>query len=392
MPKKDDAVIFSITSTIKDIPRGVWDGLFGRELAEGYGYHKTLEESGLNEFGFGYLVGKRNGQTIAIFPFYALDFSFTTLIQGPLQSLILALQRLIKNFMRPRLLFVGSPTTEEFYLGLAGEEELAGLLDGAINKLEEFCRENKIGNYLFYNLSQKNSLLIELLIKRGFGKMENFPTTIISINAASVEEYTGRLSKNTRKDLKKKLKKAAQDPSLVTEVLDDLNGNPDEIYRLYLNNFDGSDVHFEKFTPRFFRDIFTNMPGVAKLFITRSQGKIAAFNLCLVKDGLCIDKVIGFDPAVSRALALYHYTFCYNIAWCIKNGINLYQPGITDYHSKLRMGAKLVPLYILAKSLNPLVNQLVKPALKLIQPKNFDPTLKRMELAEGQAGVIPAKG
>lgn len=122
------------------------------------------------------------------------------------------------------------------------------------------------------------------------------------------------------------------------------------------------------------------MPTIAKVFLTRDKDKIVAFNLCLVKGDTCIDKFIGFDSDVYRAYHLYYTTFCHNIDWCIKNGIRYYQMGITDYAPKLRLGAQLIPLFIYLRCANPILNLFTRLIARLIQPKNFDPTLKKLAL------------
>jgi hypothetical protein len=49
MPNKNHNLQFVMTKTIKDIPQDCWDKLFGQDIIESYGYHKTLEESNLME-------------------------------------------------------------------------------------------------------------------------------------------------------------------------------------------------------------------------------------------------------------------------------------------------------------------------------------------------------
>jgi len=121
------------------------------------------------------------------------------------------------------------------------------------------------------------------------------------------------------------------------------------------------------------------MPEIAKYFITYDKEKIVAFNLCLIKNNLFIDKFIGFDKELAHKYHLYFTTFCHNMDWCMKNGIRTYQPGTTDYYPKMRLGAKLIPLYIYAKSFNPLFNVLVRIFAKWIEPKNIDATLREIE-------------
>ncbi|MCX5707312.1 MAG: GNAT family N-acetyltransferase, partial [Candidatus Omnitrophica bacterium] len=121
---------------------------------------------------------------------------------------------------------------------------------------------------------------------------------------------------------------------------------------------------------------------------TYDKGKIIAFNLCLLKNRVFIDKFIGFDYTVAHKYHLYYTTFCHNIEWCIKHGFSVYQPGFSDYHPKIRLGAKLIPLDIYAKAYNPLLNSIIRLIKPLIEPKNIDSTLKEIEKQKGRANLM----
>lgn len=372
-------LIFSVTSTIDEIPQDEWDELFGKGMPEGYGYHKTLEESNIGEFETGYLLAKRGGKLAAVLPFFINDFSFTTLLQGPLQKCIASLQKAFRGFLRTKMLFVGFPTTEELYLGISPEEDLEGVLGEALSKFSEISKDKKIKTVLFYNLSEKHKKLAEYLERKGFCRMTNYPNTKITLRAGSLEGYIESLGKNTRKDLRRKLKKSPVRGPLKTEILDDIGGFSGRIHELYMNNFAESDIHFEELTAEFFRDICRNMHGTAKYFITKDGENIAAFNLCLISGDTCVDKFVGFDKKVYRDYNLYYRTFLHNIEWCIKNGIRYYQMGITDYEPKLRLGAQLMPLYVYFKASYPLANLFSRPLAVLFKPENFDPALRKIK-------------
>lgn len=368
---------FSVSTSVKDIPQEDWDRLFGTDGVEGRGYHLTIEESGLNEFKIYYLLAKNGNNLAAAIPFFTTEFSFATIIQGNLQKTILKIQRIINNFLRIRVIFIGLPTAEELYIGIPGQEDLPCILDGALKTINEFAKTKEIEALFFYNLSEKHRFLSGCLKSQGFGLMENFPNTRIKITSGSLEDFISGLGKNTRKELRRKLRESSASALLSTEKRGDVEGIIDDVYKLYLNNFSGSDVHFEKLTPDFFLNISKNMPEETKYFITRDKDKIVAFNLCLVKNKVCIDKFVGFDKQLSRRYHLYYTTFCHNIGWCVKNNIEYYQMGITDYDPKIRLGAKLVPLHVYGKFMNPLLNAIAKIFIRFLSPKNFDPALKR---------------
>lgn len=378
MQNNNQELIFSTTDTLRDIPERDWERLFPKDTIENYGYHKTLEESNLKEFSIFYLTAKRDNTLVAIIPFFTMDFSLTTLIRGPAQRLIFAVRKLFKRFLMMRLIFVGSPTAEELYVGISEEENKPEILSGTFKKLYEFSRSKKINTIIIYNLNKKHSELSKYLLDKGFTVMEDLPTTRLEIKEKSLEEYIANLGSSTRKDVRRKLRKAAELTRLETEITDNIDNAIDEIYQLYMNNFNDSDIRFEILTPYFFLNVCRNMPQIAKYFITRCEGKIVAFNLCFTKGDTCIDKFIGFNYDFALKYHLYYTTFIHNIDWCIKNNIRFYQPGQGDYDAKIRMGASLLPLFIYIKSFNPVLNLLMKPIIKLIEPQKFDPALKNL--------------
>jgi len=382
MPADKKELTFRTVSTIKEIPCHEWDRLFGEDTIEGWRYHKTIEESGIREFRILYLVAQSDARYAAIIPFFIMDFSFTTVIQGPLQKIILAIQKIFPRAFKARMLFVGLPTAEELYLGLDKEYDFSLIMDGAMDKLSEFCRREKIISILFYNLTEKHKALAEYLKIKRFARMENFPNTLLTLDTPSWEDYLKKLSKNTRKDIRRKINKTSSLTKLDTQITEDIDGIKDEIYRLYLNNFNESDIQFETLTPEFFQNICRNMPGVAKFFITRDHTqKIVAFNLCIIQKDFCIDKCVGFDKETAHKYNLYNATLIHNLEWCIKNRIKYYQLGITAYSAKLRMGASLMPMDIFVFINNPFLNRVfTKPIAKFVQPKNFDPTLRKLKI------------
>ena len=363
---------YSIVKTINDISRKDWDALFGAELIESYGYLKTLEEGGTEEFSFGYLVGKEDNRIVLILPFFVMDFPFPML----LPTFLYRAAAVFNRWLKMKVLFLGSPTTEGIAIGLCPAVNFEAIWDETIEKLQEFSKSGKFLIMAFYNLCAKYRKLAEYLKQKKFLKLETLPTTAIYLEANSLEEYIQKLGRSTRKDLKKKLHRSRELVQLKTEERSDISDIIDDIYKLYMNNVNDADVHFETLTKKFFLDICKNMPGVAKYFITYDGEKIVAFNLCLIKDDTFIDKFIGFDYSVARKYHLYYTTFCHNIDWCITHGIKVYQPGFSDYHPKIRLGAKLLPLDIYVKIFNPLLNAIIRTIKPLIEPKNLDPVPK----------------
>ena len=373
-----DNMRLSIVKEVREIPRQEWDGVFPCDIIEGYDYYKTLDESNLPDFSMHYAVVYENDRAASIAPFFTTEFSFDTTLQGNLKQVILYLQKMFPGFLKMKMLFIGSPFTEEGIIGLRGDCNKEHVLRFFLAKMLHFCNTEKIGVITFYNLPANYSYTLDFLKRNNFAQMEAFPLARLTIKERSLEEYIQSLGKSTRKDIRRKLRNAYTNAEIKIEERNNLDGLLDRAYQLYLNNLNSGDVSFEKLTPEYFAKISENMPGTVKYFVTWVNGKMAAFNMCFVKDGFTKDKYIGFDYDVAYKYNLYFVTWCHNIDWCIRRGIRYYQPGTCDYDPKIRLGSDLVPLYISSRLINPVINHLTAPVMKLIEPRRFDPVLNNL--------------
>ena len=98
----------------------------------------------------------------------------------------------------------------------------------------------------------------------------------LDLNFKSFDDYLGSLSRATRKDLKRKFKKLAGAPDIRMEVHRDPGGLVDEIYELYLETFEKSEIQFEKLTQEFFQEIPRRMPEEVRYFLWWIDGRLAA--------------------------------------------------------------------------------------------------------------------
>jgi predicted N-acyltransferase len=368
-----------ILKKIQDIHPEEWNEIFPHDMIEGYSYFRALDESNITLFSLQYAIVYEMDRIVCIAPFFFTDFSFDTTIQGVLKKLVSSIQKIFPKFLRIKILFFGSPLTEEGIIGFSKDSDKNRILDFLNEEIKLFCKKNSINVITYYNLTKSDMPIIDFLKNKGFGHMEAFPIARVEIKEHSLEEYIQRLGKNTRKDIKRKLKKAYEDANIKIEERNNLNGLLTQAYQLYLNNFNRSNVSFEKLTIEYFSKVSEHMPDLVKYFIVWINDRMVAVNLCFINAEVCIDKYIGLDYDVAYKYNLYFVTWCHNIDWCIKHGVRYYQPGTGDYEPKMRLGGTLVPLYICAKYLNPFINFFTKTFMRLIEPKRFDPVLKKIQ-------------
>jgi hypothetical protein len=181
----------------------------------------------------------------------------------------------------------------------------------------------------------------------------------------------GRMSKNRRKDLKRKLKTF---PLLNIEELDcghDYFNNENsyqELYNLYKNVYDSSYVHFDLLSEEFFRELFQNKNSQGKVFLYKTlEGKIIGFNLCYLFEGKLVDKYIGFLYPDSLTYNLYFVSWFHNLEYCLKHSLSFFVAGWTDKEIKAYLGAKHTQTYHAVYFKNSLLRKMLKKVKNLFE-------------------------
>ncbi len=361
-------VTYKVIDSIDQIDREDWDSIFGN-IPEGYEFYNTLEKSNLKEFSFYYLTLYRNEAILSIAPLFVADFHLDIVLDGFIKKVIHSVRHLIPQFFVLKTLFCGSPFGENGVLGIAKDAKDAQLLlDEIVQVMRRFSKENEIPFIIFKDFLKEDTSLLDSLIRKGFLRVDSFPSVRMELPFHSLEEYFGSLSTSTRKDLRRKIKKAYSKDAIQIKVVEDVDTIIDEVYRLYLNTYEEGEVKFEFLTKDFFINVSKNLKPHTKYFLYYAEDRLAAFNLCLVYDDLLIDKFIGFDYEIARQYSLYFVSWCFNIEWCLNNSIRFYQVGQTDYLPKIKLGGSLIPLEAYVKHKNFLFNVVIKFLAAFLKP------------------------
>jgi predicted N-acyltransferase len=183
------------------------------------------------------------------------------------------------------------------------------------------------------------------------------------------------LSKVFRKNLRRKFKALEKVPPLELEVLTDATHLVDEIFPLYMQTFQRSEFKFEELTKEYFCLMGQIMPERSRYFIWRQAGRIVAFSLCQVHEGILYDLDVGLDYAVALDLHLYFVTWRDIIQWGLANGVKRYHTGPLNYDPKLHLRMKLAPQDLYARHASPWINPIFGIAIEYLQPARHNATL-----------------
>lgn len=184
---------------------------------------------------------------------------------------------------------------------------------------------------------------IDELQKQGFLIMEGQALAWLPVDYSDETDYLGRLSGSRRKDLKRKLKKRSDvevrilnggDPSFLEPETLDL------YYRLYLNVFNQSEIHFDLLSKEFFSGLLQDKEAGSVIFTYYHNGQLIGYNICFVKDDVLIDKYIGLEYPAARECNLYFLSWFENLNYALGRGLKTYVAGWTDPEIKSYLGAR----------------------------------------------------
>jgi hypothetical protein len=334
-------------------------------------YYDIVEETLHPEFEHRYLVFRNGrGEVSGIQPFFVLHQDLLTGLGGRADSVLRFIRRRWPNFLRMRTLMAGCA---------AGEGHLAGGVpaDCLGDALLRAAKEQRAGLIVLKEFPARYRETLKPLKTQRFQRLPSLPMTTLNINYGSFDNYMSQaLSRAARKDLRRKFK-AAAGAGIEMSVVDDITPYIGEVYPLYLQVYNRSSLHFEKLTPEYLCELGRRMPETVRYFIWRQNGRIIAFNVCMVHGENIYDQYIGLDYAVALDLHLYHYTFRDIVTWAIAHNYKNYVSNGLNYDPKLHLKCLLDPLDLYVRHTSPLINLVLKAVLPWLEPTRYDKHLKK---------------
>lgn len=359
-----------------------WHAAFDRDAKDARYYR--LCETTLRQPNFHYrylLLSDRTGAVRALQPFFFTDQDILAGLGAGLRGYVDSIRRVFPRFMTLRMLMVGC-TAGEGHLGLTrgrGDAEAADALLAAFHlygkaqrafivTLKDFTKDHR-------------PLLTAPAKRRGYVRMPSFPSTTIDLTGyRDFEDYLSkRLSKNTRKSLRRKFRPDDTQAPVTMEVLTDVRACVDEIHPLYLQVLARSSYRFEELTREFFVELGRTMGDRARFFVWRQGGRAVALSLGMVHDGTFYDNYLGLDYAVAYDLSLYFLTIRDLFDWAVKEGLRTYYSTPLNYDPKLHLRFALEPLDLYVRHVSGWINPFFTRLAPLLEPTRHDKLLRRFE-------------
>jgi hypothetical protein len=337
-----------------------------------------LQESGIDGFNLRSIVVLKDDAPILLLPLFETRFDLSTFVEGWIKKSLKVAGRLIPSLFRPRVLSVGLLVGEWSEIGIDPQID-AATLDAAckmaFGALQTLAAELKSNIVALYNFNHYGKLPEEVFKK--FNRVQGQSCAQLPINFSSLEEFLARLSRATRKDLRRKMRASRE-----VRVIRSRNISPflDRIYKLYLETVARGSLAFGAHNRLFFEKICEKIPD-AEYTLYFVQEELAAFNLLVVKQQGMVDKYFCMDYELGRKYNLYVLSWLENVCTCVERRIPLYQAGQGAEKTKAHLGATFIPSFILFKHRQPVVDRLLvgQPAVieKILNHLRFWPKANR---------------
>jgi predicted N-acyltransferase len=345
-------------------------------------YYEIVEETLECGFEHRYLLLEDNsGNLRAIQPVFFVRQNLVEGVPGKIRSLVDLIRKLVPRFLTMHVLMVGCGAGTGD-LGTCDENNEPAVANALQAILRTFAKQNKASLVVFKDFPENYRSALNTLRSNGYARIPSMPMTRLSLQYENWDEYFRTLSKATRKDLRRKFRKAERAPKIEMEVVNDVTPFIDEIHPLYLAVHERSPMKFETLTKDYFRAIARRMPERARFFIWRQSDRIVAFSFCLVCGDAIYDECIGLDYDVALDLHLYFYTLRDIISWTLQQRLKYYYSNPLNYEPKLHLGCELVPLDLYVMHTNPLLNPIFRRVIKYLGPTRHDPVLERFPNAD----------
>jgi len=353
-----------------------WISTFADQRKD-YRYYEILHDTLPGHFDHRYFaIVDSRGYTRAIQPFFLVDQDILEGLGAERVYLISLIRRFYPRFLKLRALMVGC-SAGEAHLAATDALPVDVVAETLSNGIVEQARSLNAQIVVLKEFPSRYRTILRYFVQRGFARVPSMPMTMLDIGYESFEAYMAKaLKSSTRRKLRKKLEVTAIITDIRLSVTDEAASFVDEIYPLYLQVFERSQMRFEKLTKDFFRQLGQRMSDKVRFFAWRRGNTLVAFSLCMVQGDSLYAEYVGFDYSVALDLHLYHYVVRDMISRGISNGYKWFRSSALNYDPKLHMRHRLDPIDLYVRHTSTPANAIFRLALPWIVPVRHDATLK----------------
>jgi hypothetical protein len=334
-----------------------WESLFGNH-PDSLAIARLTQDCGMDGFEFGSIIVRDGERPVLCLPWFEVRFRLASLLDGAAGWMLGAIGRVMPGLLAPKLLGVGLVEGEWSQVGIAADLDESSRQTAwqlGLEALERRAKDAKAKLIVLLNFTPAAVQALPAKWAASLARIDTIPCAQLKIEATTIEEYLRRLSKATRKDLRRKLK-AAEGLSIVRST--QIDPWLDRIESLYKTTLNRAELSLGIQRRSFFQRVCAAVPGAHFVLYFRNE-ELLAFNLLVEERGMLIDKYFCMDETAGRELSLYFISWMENVRRCCATGLALYHAGPGAEATKARLGATFIPSITLFRHRNPIAHRLL---------------------------------
>ncbi len=320
---------------------------------------RLVQSCGMDGFSFRSIVVTDSdslaAMPILLIPLFDVEFALHGLLDGAAATIVRALSRLVRSPFHPRLLGVGFVEGEWGAVGIDPDAPLDTLRHAwslALAELNALARRISAKVIVLLSFTPDSARWLPPGPMSRFARIDTFPCGRLALPFKNVEAYLSSLSKNARKDLRRKQREAE---SVRIQRTRDPAAWIDQIEALYRSTVERADMSFGAHRRTFFLRACDAVPGAEYVFYFLGD-RLLAFNLLVRQGDSLVDKYFCADEALGRKYNLYFISWVENVRYCVASGIPVYHAGPGAEGTKARLGAQFLPSLTLFRHTNPVIH------------------------------------
>jgi hypothetical protein len=370
--------VAALHASVTEIARADWEHCLPGE-AEGWDYYRACESCLTDRVHPVAVSVTRGDKVVAVAPVFYLEHRVDSSLQGYARAATNALSRVWPGLLVVRVIGLGSAYAERCHIGFAPElaaAERSQAVAAMLQALEHYGAKSAIPLTVMKDLVAHDAhALHDALDRMGYAAMQSLPVAVLDL-PATVDDYLARLSRATRKDVKRKLRKATD---VEIETVEDTSAIAADMQRLYRmtqlrSNLDYGDL--EALPPGYFESLSQLPRGRVAVKLYRAGGKLLAFNLLFFDRDRVIDKFIGIDYELACDYDIYVLSWMENVREALRREARYLQTGQTAYRRKIQLGSMLVPCVVYFRHQSPLTHALLRVLARWLAFDRNDPDLR----------------
>src|SRR6266480_1348479 len=181
-------------------------------------YYEIVEET-LEGFEHHYLVVEDSSSHVrAVQPVFFVRQNLVEGVPGKIRSVVEIIRKIFPRFLTMRVLMVGCAAGTGD-LGSCDENDEAWVANALLATLRTCARQNKASLIVLKDFPANYRSALETFALNGYARIPSMPMTRLALCYENWDEYFRSLSKATRKDLRRKFRKADRAAKIEMEVV-----------------------------------------------------------------------------------------------------------------------------------------------------------------------------